>query len=92
MDERYTFDPGGGRRYTIPGYMIDGLEDYINRHVPPGGFLRAVLENDLVEAVKRADNANMAALPAYARYLYNFAPRDAWGSPAKVKAWLGEYL
>jgi len=41
-----------------------------------GHFLTAVLSNDFVKAVNRADLTNRAALPIYARFLYNEFPAD----------------
>lgn len=86
--ERKVIFECGGKVYRIPGHMIDGLLSYIEDRIPQGSFLTAVLENKLVEAAHQADNQNMNALPAYANFLYNYAPRACWGSPEKVKAWL----
>lgn len=73
--------------YRIPERMAMGLRLWIERGVPPGSFLMAVLENNLHEAVGRADAENLANLPAYCGYLYNEAPSPCWGSPQKVRAW-----
>jgi hypothetical protein len=71
----------------IPARMADGLQRWIERGIPPGSFLTAVLENNLKEAVCRADEENLFNLPAYVGYLYNEAPAPCWGSPEKVSAW-----
>ena len=81
--KRYEF-----QRYYIPQRMMGGIERYINDRIPPGDFLMAVFQNNLSEAVGRADEENMANLPAYAAYLYNEAPQGCHGSPEKVKKWL----
>ncbi len=73
--------------HLIPGYMHGGLRRWIEDGITPGGFLCAVLENDLKEAVARADAINLQNLPNYIRYLYNYAPRGCWGSPENVEAW-----
>ena len=39
-----------------------------------GRFLTAVVENNLKEAVGRADYVNVRALPIYVKYFYNYAP------------------
>lgn len=83
MNKPYTF-----RQFTIPEHMLGGLCRYIEEGVSTGGFLRAVLENNLSEAVGRADEENLANLPAFVGYLYNEAPKDCWGSPEKVDKWL----
>ena len=76
----------GGER--IPEHMIGGVLRYFNDHVEPGDFLCAMLANNFMEACVRADDKNLAALPAWAALLYNEAPTDSYGSPEKVKAWL----
>lgn len=72
----------------IPEHMHDALVAYIVQRVPPGGFLTAVLENNLMNAFGRADNENRRALFAYTKFLYNHAAISCYGSPEKVNAWL----
>lgn len=72
----------------LPEHMQDAMRLYIEHHVQPGGFLMAVLSNDLMEACGRADHTNIERLPDFCRFLYNEAPYRCHGSPAKVKAWL----
>ena len=74
--------------FVIPQYMRGGLERYINEHVPTGSFLQAILENDYHHAIGIADENNRANLPAYANFLYNYAPMECHGSKEKVAAWL----
>ena len=52
-------------------------EDY-----PLGGFLTAVVNNDLVEAVFKADGINIKALKLYAYFLTWNLPAD-WGRKAR---------
>jgi len=66
---------------------LDGLKRYVEEHIPPGGFLRAVLENDLKEACARADDENLRVIPIYVAWLYKEAPNVCWGSKEKVHAW-----
>lgn len=68
--------------------MLEGLNAYIETGRPTGGFLRAVLTNDLMMAVDRADDGNRRNLPAYVGYLYNEAPMACYGSPEKIKEWM----
>lgn len=74
--------------YHIPERMMDGIERYIEHGIGPGHFLTAVIQNDLTEAVNRADEENMRNLPAYVAYFWNNAPADCWGTPEKMKAWM----
>lgn len=74
--------------FVIPAHMVESLRDYVERRYEPGGFLMAVLENDLKGACGRADMENLRALPAYAAYLVNEMPSVAQGSKERVQAWL----
>lgn len=74
--------------YNIPGHMKESIERYAKDHHCVGGFLQAVLENDLKEACGRADEGNQKLLFEYCRLLYNEVPSACWGSPDKVKEWL----
>lgn len=75
------------RDFYIPPRMMSGLENWVLYGVKPGDFLTAVLENNLINAVSRADSENLKNLPAYAIYCYNELPQGAWGSKAKVDQW-----
>ncbi len=74
--------------HKIRDNTLFNIAAYINLGQPPGHFLGAVLTNDLKEAVTRADEGNLATLPAIVGYLYNKAPAHCWGSEDRVKAWL----
>lgn len=71
----------------IPRGLRAGLIRHALAGVPVGGFLTAFLENDLREAVLRADGESAQKLRQIAQFLYTYFPRDCWGSPAKLKAW-----
>jgi hypothetical protein len=74
---------------TIPDYMRDGIKMYIERGIAhPGGFLTAIIQNDLKEAVRRADDTNRRLLANYVDFFYNYAPIDCWGSPDKMAKWI----
>lgn len=72
----------------LPEHMQPGARGYIEKGLPPGGFLRAVLENDLVGAFAKADEVNTREMYWWAEWLYNEAPSACWGSPEKVTAWI----
>lgn len=72
----------------LPAHVQTGLRAYIENHIRRGGFLTACLENNFVEAALRADPIARKSLWAIARFLYNEAPSDCWGSREKVKAWV----
>lgn len=71
----------------IPGYMEYALWLYIENGIIPGSFLTAVLSNNLMGALGKADEVNQRALHAYGRFLYNRAPCGCYGSPEAVAAW-----
>ena len=72
----------------IPSHTEEALRLYVDKGLPTGGFLYAVLTNDLFGAYSRADSENLAAMEAIVRYVYNKLPIGAWGSPENVKNWL----
>lgn len=77
----------------IPAHMHQGVRDYVFNRLEPGGFLTAVLENDLKGAVGRADNINRTHLAAWANFVVWALPSICHGSPEKVQAYLrGEDL
>jgi hypothetical protein len=71
----------------IPDRTRVGLELYAKYGILPGGFLRAVLSNDLLDAACRADPENYTALREIVRYAYNKLPGEAFGSREKMLAW-----
>ena len=73
---------------TIPERMKSAIDRYVADHTPTGGFLEAVLSNDLTGALGMADEENRAMLFNIVSYCYNEIPGDCWGTPAKVHEWL----
>jgi len=76
--------------FRIPEHMHDGIVLYLVHKIPPGGFLTAVLENDLFGACSKADHINIGLLYVYCTFFYTVCPPGCYGSPEKVKAWLEE--
>ena len=74
-----------------PVDIKEGLDDYIKIGLPPGGFLNAVLENDLIGAFGKADSNNMRNLLHICSYVYNRLPSNSWGSRDKVTNWLDQF-
>lgn len=72
----------------IPSHMIGGIYRYVAHRIEPGSFLMAVMENDFMEALARADEINVNCLKAYGMFIYNYVPSACHGSPEKVAAWL----
>jgi len=74
----------------IPERMRGGITRYVERGIRPGGFLTAVICNDLSWAAGSADATNRLLLWDYVKFFYNYAPHECWGSPEKFQAWLKE--
>ena len=75
----------------IPKSTMDSLKRYVEQGIPTGGFLEAVLSNDLMGAMGRADEFNRAAIFDICGYVYNEMPGNSHGSPEQVKAWLRRF-
>lgn len=71
----------------IPMNIKKSIDDYVDHGHPIGGFLHAVLCNDLFEASMRADEESLACLADICRYVFNFTPSPCWGSAQKVDEW-----
>jgi hypothetical protein len=76
--------------YGIPERMRGAIVRYVEKRIPPGDFLSAVINNDLREACGRADAENKALLPAYVMWFYNWAPSNCWGYPDATERWCND--
>ena len=74
----------------ISTVVKESLDRYANDHLATGGFLRAVLANDLAGAVGRADLDNTFALVDIVRYIWNQLPSECHGSYEAVDRWLAK--
>jgi hypothetical protein len=72
----------------IPEHTREALVAYLTRGIPTGDFTRAVLTGNLFEAAARADGMNRPALAETALWIRDNFPLVAYGSPAKVDAWI----
>ena len=71
----------------IPEYMRGGIMRFYEHGLPPGDFLSAVINNDLKEAVGRADDTNKHLLGNYITWFYNHAHSGSWGFTGAVEKW-----
>jgi hypothetical protein len=69
-----------GYEDKIPAHTLGSLQRYVEHKLFPGGFLAAVLCNDLFGAVEHADSENQAALADIVKFVYNRMPNNSWGS------------
>lgn len=73
---------------TLPSDVVDTVRGYIEHGRQPGGFMLALLSNDLKETMKRADDRNRRRVFELVAWFYNEAPAGCQGSPEKVQIWL----
>ena len=71
----------------LPEHMRGAARRYVEEGIKPGGFLTAVLCNDLMEAYACADDINTASIRTWVLWLYNDAPSLCYGSIDVVDAW-----
>lgn len=74
----------------IPPHTREAFERYFRYGFAPGGFGQAVLENNLTEAVFRADHINRGILYQIVSWLQEYAPAGSWGSPVIVQGWMSK--
>lgn len=72
----------------IPENIKTSLQLYVEKKIPTGGFLEAVLSNDLMLATASADYYNSKILKEICTYVYNELPANCWGSREIVQKWL----
>lgn len=69
---------------------IRSLREYADERIPPGGFIYAVLTNDLMGAFGKADVQNRLSLFEICSYVYNEMPARCYGSKKIVAEWLAK--
>lgn len=72
----------------LPAHMQDGTRLYIEEGIPPGGFLSAIISNDLFLALGKADHINRERIFDWCAFFYNQAPHGSYGSPEAMQAWI----
>lgn len=77
-------------RGRIPSHLMGAIDRYINLGISPGGFLSAVIQNDLFGAFNRADNLSKEHIEDIVTYIYNYLPHSCWGSRQAQLDWMTE--
>jgi hypothetical protein len=75
-------------KYGVPERIVRGIKAYVEERRPVGHFLQAVIQNDLSEAINRADYEVALCLQGIVRIFYNQVPGIAWKSKERYEAWL----
>lgn len=73
---------------NIPVHMVSGIKNYIEAGHPVGGFLYAVITNDLTEAFARADDINVLYMREWVMFLYNQMPFGSWRTKENYETWI----
>lgn len=68
--------------------LKESIARYVEKGVPTGSFLEAVLSNDLFAALGRGDETSRTHLQELVRHIYWNVPSGCHGSPQKVTAWI----
>ena len=71
-----------------PAHILDAIHSYAAFKKRPGGFVQALLRNDLMGAYRAADQPSLRGLGDVLRYLHREVPHSCWGSAATVEEWL----
>jgi hypothetical protein len=75
--------------HAIRPDMKKALDEYGRCRKPTvGGFMYALLSNDLQQAARRADPYNKLTLTALVFYVINKLPAECHGSERAVDAWI----
>lgn len=75
-------------RHLVPPHMWDAVTGYYLHRFQPGSFMTALLSNDLMGALGRADDVNAANIQRWCQFLYNYTPAGSYGTPERVRQWL----
>ena len=74
----------------IPIRFVIGLLNYSIHRMRVGSFLTACLENNLHQALSRADQQAQLIIPVIMQFIFQELPSDCWGNSVRVKEWLEE--
>ncbi|KKN45148.1 hypothetical protein LCGC14_0686010 [marine sediment metagenome] len=73
----------------LPQHIQGAMDRWVEQAIPPGGFLTAVLSNNLRGAFGCADHINLQHMQEIVMYCYWEIPGNCWGSRESVAAWKG---
>jgi hypothetical protein len=76
-----------GEYATLNPLLVETLINWVCHKLEPGGFVTAVLTNNLFDAVGRADSHNKGQLPLIVSFIYNHLPSGSFGSPEVMEQW-----
>ncbi len=68
-------------------HMAGAVKRYIENGIAPGGFMTAIITNDLRGAIMRADSTNSSVIKEWIWWFQEHAPAACWGSEEKMESW-----
>lgn len=71
----------------VPPHMQEGVINYLENGVHPGGFLSELLQGK-ISAFFHADATNRACMQSWVDFLYQDMPGLAWGTEDRFNQWL----
>lgn len=77
---------------TLPIFIKNSIDEWVEHRIKPGHFTIAVLENNLMETINRADDESMIHLRDIVRYLINNCPTECWGNSEIVNNWSIKFI
>lgn len=86
----YGLTEPGWQNQEIPPHTQEAIENYLIRGYEPGGFVTAVLCNDLFSATGKADHVNRANLWCIVTWIANNAPSASFGDYERMRNWLDD--
>lgn len=75
-------------RLIVPEHLQEPVRGYVEDGWPPGGFLSAVIDNNLFESFACADEASAAGMRGLVTWFESYAPRGCFGSREARHEWL----
>ena len=73
---------------SLPEHLREGARRYVEEGTLPGGFLQAVVCNDLMESFGRADSISKARMSDIVNFFCNKMPVGCRGSEKKMHKWI----
>jgi len=71
----------------IPPHMHMAVKNWVKYGRPGGGFLSAMMEHNVYDAIGRADLENQKAIVDWVKFMHNYLPGGCHGSEKTVSEW-----
>jgi hypothetical protein len=74
----------------IPGHTAVTIENYLLYGYEPGGFVTAMLTQDLYRACMIADQVNSEYFTEIGKWIYSAMPAASFGSVENMRDWIAD--